>query len=103
MRANEMLIYLQQKMGEWGWTLQWKDYVAFRPDQTPGGQVKTHRRGLCQAAWALICPLTHCSFILKAGRFSGKWEFGKARAAPSLAAGSRQAERDWPLPGGATF
>lgn len=50
MRANEMLIYLQQKMGEWGWILQWKDYVAFRPDQIPGGQVKTHRAGLCQTA-----------------------------------------------------
>ena len=35
--------------------------------------------------------------------FQGKWEFGKARAAPSLAAGSRQAERDWLLPGGAAL
>ena len=35
--------------------------------------------------------------------FWGKWEFGKARAASSLAAGSRQAERDWLLPRGAAL
>ena len=49
MRANETLNYLQQKMDEWERILQWKDYVAFRPDQTSGGQVKIHRTGLCQA------------------------------------------------------
>lgn len=104
MRANEMLNYLQQKMGEWGRILQWKDYVAFHPDQTSGGQVKIHQTGLCQALRGPNLSSDPLELLFSGLEdFQGKWEFGKARAAPSLAAGSRQAERDWLLPGGAAL
>ena len=78
--------------------------MAFRPDQTSGGEVKIHRTGLCRALRGPNLSSDPLELLFsRLEDFWGKWEFGKARAASSLAAGSRQAERDWLLPRGAAL
>ena len=74
-----------------------------RPDRPPETRCGIHgTRVVPRSLQPLICPPINCSFYSEGWKIFGvKWELGKGCAGPSLAARSRQAQRDWILQGGA--